>query len=169
MTGALELTRVRGDHRLYALEGVGTIRLEGILGRSAHAEANGRRFHFGRRGFWQRAMDATDGTGAPVGEFVPREIRRGGALRWEGRRLTLRPVGALRERYSLRAGDRELVFLDAKGWGTRPVEITIETADAIDPGLLLFAAFVVHQLAVKAVNAASAGSTAALSGTYSGG
>jgi hypothetical protein len=164
----LELTRLRGDRRMYVLEGVGTVRLEGMFARSATAEASGRSWHFGRRGFWQQIIEATDEAGTLEGEFVPRDIRRGGTLHWGGRELTLHPVSPLRERYTLSDGDRDLVLLDAKGWGRRPVKVTLADRDAIESGLLLFTAFVVHQLAVKAANATSASSTAALSGTYSG-
>ena len=165
----LELTRTRGDRRLYALEGIGTVRLEGMFARSASAEAPGRSWHFSRRGLWQRIIEATDEVGTLEGEFVPRDIRRGGTLRWGGREFTLHPASPLRERYTLSAGDRDLVLLDAKGWGRRPVKIILADTDAIESGLLLFAAFVVHQLAVKAANATSASSTVASSGTYSGG
>jgi hypothetical protein len=159
----LELIRDRGDRRLYRLDGIGTVRLEGLLGRSAVAEANGRSWRFNRRGFWQRVMEATDVAGTVLGEFVPRDIRRGGALRWRDRELGLQPVSVLRERYVLSENDRDLVLLDGKGWGRRPVKITLADPDATDPGLLLFAAFVVHQLAVSASSSAG-GSTAALSG-----
>ena len=165
----LELTRTRGDRRLYSLEGIGTVRLQGMFARSATAEATGRSWRFSRRGLWQRVMEATDGAGVLEGEFVPRDIRRGGALRWGGREFTLHPASPLRERYTLSAGDRDLILLDGEGWGRRPVKIILVDPDAIESGLLLFTAFVVHQLAVKAANATSASSTAALSGTYSGG
>lgn len=164
-----ELTRTRGDRRLYALEGIGTVRLEGMFAHSATAEASGRAWHFSRRGFWQRIIEATDEAGTVEGEFVPRDIRRGGTLHWGGRELTLHPVSPLRERYTLSDSDRDLVLLDAKSWGRRPVKLTLVDREAIESGLLLFTAFVVHQLAVKAANATSASSTAALSGTYSGG
>ncbi len=36
-----ELTRAQGDRRLYSLDGVGTLRLEGFFSRAATAEANG--------------------------------------------------------------------------------------------------------------------------------
>ena len=48
----LELKRVPRDRRLYALNGVGTLRLEGLLSRAATGEAGGRRWRFSRRGFW---------------------------------------------------------------------------------------------------------------------
>jgi hypothetical protein len=165
----LELTRTRHDRRLYALEGVGTLRLEGLFSRSAAAEAGAETWHFARRGFWQRGMDATDSGGAVVGEFQPREIRRGGMLSWAGRELTLHPVSLLRERYALSDGGRDLVLLDGRSWGRHPVRISMADAAAVEPGLLLFTAFVVHRLAVDSANNASAGTTAALSGTYSGG
>lgn len=161
----LELTRTPEDRRLYALEEVGTLRLEGFWSRNASAQADGTRWRFSKRGFWQRVMQATDSAGSVVGEFVPRDLRRGGTFRWAGRELTLRPTGALRERYVLKDGDRELVQIDGKSWGRRPVKVALADPGAIEPGLLLFAAWVVHQLAVNAANSAGAGSTAAVSGS----
>lgn len=165
----LELTRISGDRRAYSLEGIGTVRLEGLFSNSATADAGEHSWRFSRRGFWGRALEATDAQGAAVGEFVPRDIRRGGNLRWGNRELTMHPVSALRERYMLRDGDINLVQLDGKGWGRRPVRITLVQPDPIEPGLLLFAAFVVHRLAAAAVDSSSAGSTAAASGGFSGG
>jgi hypothetical protein len=74
----------------------------------------------------------------------------------------LHPVSAFRERYVLSENDRDLVLLDGKGWGRRPVKITLADPGAIDPGLLLFAAFVVDQLATNSSNGSSAGSVAAV-------
>jgi hypothetical protein len=165
----LELTRTSGDRRLYSLEGIGTVRLEGLFSTSATAEAGERGWRFDRCGFWRRVMEATDAEGAVVGEFVRRDIRRGGTLHWGGRGLTLHPVSPLRERYVLSEGDRDLVLLDGKGWGRRPVKITLAEPEAIEPGLLLFAAFVVHRLAVNAVNASASGSTTAVTASSSGG
>ena len=65
-------------------------------------------------------MKATDTTGAVAGEFVPRDIRRGGGLCWGDHELTLRPVSPLRERYALSEDNRALVLLDGKGWGGQP-------------------------------------------------
>ena len=50
----LELTRTRGDRRLYALEGIGTLRLDGTFARSATAEAGRDTWRFTQRGFWRR-------------------------------------------------------------------------------------------------------------------
>jgi hypothetical protein len=163
----LELTRTPNDRRLYALEGVGTLRLEGFGSRAATAEANGGSWRLGRRRWWQRDIQAIDATGAVVGEFEPRTIRRGGALRWDGHELSLRPASAWRERYALAGGDRELALLDGKGWGRRPVKVSIDDIGAVEPGLLLFATFVVRGLAEDAgaaAGASAATSTAATSG-----
>jgi hypothetical protein len=162
----LELTRTSGDRSLYSLDGWGTVRLRGLFSKGATAEAGGRAWRFDRRGFWGRAIEATDSDGAVIGEFAPRDIRRGGSLTWGGRELTVRPDSAFRERYVLREGERDLVTLDGKGWGSRPVKLRLAERHAIEPGLLLFAAFVVHRLAVDAANNA-AGSTAAVSGSTS--
>jgi hypothetical protein len=161
----LELIRTADAGRLYALEGIGRLRFEGLLSRSATAEAGSDHWHFARYGFWQRVMQATDAAGNVVGEFRPRELRRGGTLNWAGRELTLRSASSWRERYALADGENELVILGGKNWGRRPVSVTILNPDAIEPGLLFFACFVVRQLAVNAANASSAASTAAVSST----
>ena len=49
----------------------------------------------------------------------PRGMRCGGAVRWNGRELELRPSSAWRERYTLVDGDDELAVSDGKGWGTQ--------------------------------------------------
>jgi hypothetical protein len=54
--------------------------------------------------------------------------------------------------------------LDGKGWGKRPVAVTVDDRSPIDPGLLLFATFVVRGLAEDASSAGSGGAVAATSG-----
>lgn len=162
----LELTRSPDDRRLYALEGVGTLRLEGWSARRAIADAGPASWRIARSGFWQRAIEAVDAAGITVGEFEPNTLRRGGAVRWDGRELTLRPASMWRERYALADGEQELAVLDGKGWGKRPVKVSVEDPAAIEPGLLLFAAFVVRSLAedAGAAGGSVAASTVAISG-----
>lgn len=159
----LELTRDAHDRRLYRLAGVGEVRVEGLFSRDAAAEAGGRSLRFSRRGLWQRQLEATDAAGTTVGQFRPREIRRGGALRWDGRELELKPVSVLRERYVLSREGTDLALFEARGWGKRPVKVTL-TAEgrALEPALLLFAAFVAQQLAASAADSAGAGSSAVM-------
>ena len=161
----LELTRTPNDRRLYVLEGVGTLRLLGFGSRAAIAEADGTAWRLARRRFWQRGTEATDATGVVVGEFEPRTLRRGGTVRWAGHDLALRPASAWRERYALADGDRELAVLDGKGWGRRPVKVSVDDLAALEPGLLLFATFVVRGLAEDAGAAAGAGASAAATGS----
>lgn len=153
----LELERISVDRRLYTLHVVGTLHLQGLFARSATLEANGDTWRVARRGFWQRRIEASDATGAAVGRFEPNSIRRGGRLHWNGVELTLRPASAWRQRYALADGDRELAILDGKSWGRRPVKITVDDLAAVEPALLLFAAFVVRGLAEDADSAAGAG------------
>jgi hypothetical protein len=164
----LELTRSPDDRRRYVIDGVGSLRLEGFGSRRATAEAGERNWQIGRRGFWQRVIEATDATGTLDGRFEPHTLRRGGTLRWGDRELVLRPASVWRQRYALADGDRELVVLDGKGWGKRPVRLTVDNPAAIDPGLLLFAAFVVRGLAEDAASAAG-GATAAAGAATAGG
>jgi hypothetical protein len=159
-----ELTRTKGDRRLYAIEGIGSLRLNGVAVRTATAESASGRWRIASRGFWRRFIQATDEAGVLVGEFEQRRgARRGGALRWGDRTFTLRPGSSWRERYMLADGDRELAILDGKGWGRRPVTATVDHAALVEPGLLLFATFVVHALATDAVTAVSAVSAATTS------
>ena len=159
MTAELELARVHGDRRLYALDGIGTLRFEGLKSRSASAEAAGRRWRFERPRPWSRRVEATDETAATVASFVPRGLRRGGTLRWGDRELTLRPASTWRERYALADGDTELATFDGKGWGRRPVAVQI--AVPVDHGLLLFAVFLVRGLAEDAGRVASVSASTA--------
>jgi hypothetical protein len=159
----LELRRAKGDRRLYTLDGVGTLRLRGLFSRAAVAEADSERWQIGHTGFTRRRIEASDPTGGVVGEFEPRSFRRGGALRWAGRELALRPASRWRERYAVADGAREVALLDGKGWGRRPVRVTVDDPSGVEPGLLLFAAFVVRGLAEDA-GAAAASSTSATGG-----
>ena len=95
-----------------------------------------------------------------VGEFEPRGLRRGGALRCVGRELELRPASKWRERYALADGDRELAVFDGKDWRRRPVEVSVDDPATVEPGLLLFAAFVVRGLAEDASSAAGGAAAA---------
>ena len=160
----LELTRTPADRRLFVLEGVGTLRLQGFATRTAIAETGSTSWRIARRGFWQRRIEVTDAAGVAVGEFEPHSLRRGGTLRWAGRELALRAASSWRERYALADGDREIAILDGKSWGRRPVNVTVDDPEAVEPGLLLFAAFVVRGLAEDAGSAAGAGATTAATG-----
>jgi hypothetical protein len=156
----LELTRSRDDRRRYEVDGVGALRLGGFLSRGATAEAGTATWAFDRRGFWQTTIEATDAAGGLVGSFDPRKLRRGGSLRWGDRGLELRPASRWKERYALADGDRELAVFDGKGWGRRPVEVSVDDMATVEPGLLLFAAFVVRGLAEDASSAAGGAATA---------
>jgi len=51
--------------------------------------------------------------------------------------------------------------LDGKGWGKRPVKLAVHDPDAVDPGLLLFATFVVRGLAEDSAAASDSAAAAA--------
>jgi hypothetical protein len=80
------------------------------------------------------------------------------------REFALRPASSWRERYALVDGDRELALLDGTSWGRRPVRITVDDTEAVEPGLLLFATFVVRGLAEDTGTAAGAGASTAATG-----
>jgi hypothetical protein len=156
----LELTRTPGDRRMYALEGVGTLRLRGWTSRAATTESGGRRWEIARGGLLRAVVTASDAAGSPVGAFRANGLKRGGTVEWAGRELKLGSASLWRERYALTDGGRELAVIEGKGWGKRPVKVTVDDPAAVDPGLLLFTAFVVRGLAEDA-GATAGGATAA--------
>jgi hypothetical protein len=83
-------------------------------------------------------------------------MRRGGTLGWGGRELDLRPASRWRERYALAEGALELAVFDGRGWGKRPVGVAIPDERAVEPALVLFAAFVVRSLAEASAAAVTA-------------
>jgi hypothetical protein len=159
----LELVRTPADRRRYALAGIGTLRLEGLLGRSASAEGGERSWLIARRGVFTSAISATDAAGTEVGEFTGRTLRRGGSLRWGDQTLALQPDSIWKERYALTDGELRLATIEGHSWGKRPVQIGIDDLAAVEPGLLLFAAFVVRALAEAAQSSGSGGSYGAVS------
>lgn len=158
----IALTRTPGDRRHYTLEGVGTLRLGGVLSRSASAQADGRRWDIVASGVLRRVVRATDvATDAEVGVFRAWTLRRGGDLRWDGHELTLAAASVWRSRYALRDRGIDLVAVEGKGWGRRPVRVEVTDPSSVDPGLLLFTCFVVRALTGDDSGGAS---TAAVSG-----
>ncbi|HEX5898838.1 MAG TPA: hypothetical protein VFY32_05520 [Solirubrobacteraceae bacterium] len=152
----LELTRDPADRRLYVLDGVGSLRLEGWGKRRATLDAKGRSWHAVPAGFWKLRVEVTDAAGSPVAQFEPRSMRRGGVLRVGGRELTIEPASKWKERYALKDGERELAQLESKSWGKQPVRVTVEDPSAVEPLLLLFTAFIVRRLAEDSAAAATA-------------
>jgi hypothetical protein len=167
----IQLIRAAGDRRVYELGTIGSLRLRGWLLRWATAIAGDRSYRFSRATWRSAAVDATDSQGNVIATFRPNQFRRGGELRWSGTAYALRPAALLRERYELFSVDREVASIEARGWwgwGTRR-PLTMRVMDhALDPGLLLFAAFVVRTLADKASSDTTAATSAANTGAYSG-
>ena len=161
----LELVRTEDDRRLYTLGDLGTLRLEGLFAWDATAVSGSASWHI-RRGILSRKIEAADDRGEIVGEFHGRLLSSGGTLRWGTRELTVRRSSVLRERYALADGKDELALFDVKAWGRRPVFVRVE-ADGVDPGLLLFAVFVVRAAAADNTTAATSGS--ATGGAVAGG
>ena len=142
----LQLTPIPGDRRLYALDGVGTLRLTGWASRTATAEAGGLAWQMTYRGLIQPVIQAADAAGDVTGEFRGRTPHRGGLLQWADRELTVRPDSLWLERYVLIEDDRRLATIEAKGWSRQPVNLRVDGAAELQPGLLLVAVFVVGTL-----------------------
>ena len=139
----LELTRTQDDRQLYALDGVGTLRLWGRFARHGTAEAGGRRWDIGPR---PGPLPGLLADGTPRGTF--RRDLHGGALSWDGRDYALRRLGLvrLRTRYALCAGGSELLRLEYTTWSRRPIAVVAGDPDTLEAGLVLFAVFAARKL-----------------------
>jgi hypothetical protein len=142
----VQLTPIPSSRRLYALECVGTVRLMGWAWRTAEAEGGGRAWRFEHRGVRQPVLQAFDAAGDVVGEYGGRTLRLRDELQWSGRELALRPDSLWRDRYVLTEDGRRLATIEGRAWGKRPLNVRVDGAADIGPGLLLFAVFVVGAL-----------------------
>jgi hypothetical protein len=151
----LELVRDPDDRRRYVLEGVGSLRLEGFGGRRATIDAAGRSWQAAPVGFWKQRVEATDAAGAPAAAFEPHRLRRGGVLRVGPRELQIAPASRWKDRYALQDGERDLAVVEAKGWGKRPVRVTIDDPAAVEPMVLLLVVFLARRMAEDSSAAAA--------------
>src|SRR5215218_3823693 len=152
----LKLTRTRGDRRLYELGDVGRLRVGGWGSRSAFAEAGSSSWQIAGGGLLKRTFEARDSAGAVIGRFSGGTLSRGGALEWAGIEMSLQHRGFFHHRYDLADGPQHLATFDGAGWGRHPVHVQVAPGVHLARGLLLFAAFVVKQLAWENARANSA-------------
>lgn len=141
----LELTRSPKDRKLYALKGVGQLRLEGLFASRATAEVPDGRWKFDRRGM-RGPLRAFDPSGTFTGRFEPR-LFGGGTLMWRRHDMAVRRASSENDRYALADGDRELALFDAYSRSKESTRISLERLEDVEPALLLFAAWVVRMLA----------------------
>lgn len=136
-----ELLQDPGDEDRWVLPGVGSFQRTGRVSRAATAEAGGRRWSFRRVGLVRTGFTATDEGGATVGEVRNPITGRSDRLRWAGRDLRLVRDGPQRRGYALCDGHRRLASMTPRRRGKRQLDVALEDP-TVDPGLLLFAAFI---------------------------
>jgi hypothetical protein len=134
--------------------------LEGFFSRAATATVDSASYRFSRRG-WARLIVARDEAGAEVGRYEGRLVASGGVLSWRGRDLTLRRASVWRDRFALADGDRDLVVMEVRPWGRKPLTVHRDEAAAGDPALVLFAVYVARALAGDDAAAVAAASSSA--------
>jgi hypothetical protein len=145
----LELTRTEEDHKVYALPGVGELRVDGWMSGKVEATAGGHAYTFDKHSLFESVSTATDATGSRAGEFHPRRIMGeggGGTIVWRGAEWELRPATEVDGAYALgHPGDTtEFALIDEAIWSKRPVPVSVAEGADVDPGLLLFAIFAVR-------------------------
>ncbi len=123
------------------LPGVGSLLRTGRVSRAATAEAGGRRWSIKRFGLVRTGFTATDEAGGLVGELRNPIGGRSDRLRWAGHYLRLVRGASRAGGYALCDGDLLLAVMTPKRPGKRQLEVVVEDA-AVDPGLLLFQAFI---------------------------
>ena len=141
------LTPSPGDNRLYVVKGIGSLHVTGWTWREATAEAGGRSWQITRHGIWPPVIQAADVAGDIVGEFSGRWLVHGATLRWSNRELALRIDRLRQDRYILMDDDRRLATIDGVGSNKHPLNVSIDDTADTDPGVVLFAIYVVRTLA----------------------
>ena len=141
------------DRGSYTLDGVGA-----LAWRASRAggddRGRGRTWQAARRGFGVICRRHRR-RGALVAEFERQRVRSGGTLRDGASEREIAPASTWKQRYALRDGERELALLGAKGWGERPVRVTVDDPAAVDPHVLLLAAFLTRRWPRRPAAAAS--------------
>lgn len=145
----VRLTPSPADRRLYVVKGIGSLRVTGWIWREATAEAGGRSWQITGHGIWPPVIQAADVAGEVVGEFSGRWLGHGAALRWSHRELALRIDRLRQDRYVLVDDDRTLATIDGVGSNKRPLNVSLDDTADIDPGLVLFAIYILRTLAHK--------------------
>jgi hypothetical protein len=136
----LELRRLPNERNIYQLGDVGVVRRNKAGWRSVLAQAGDRQWTFAVSGMWTTRVHAIDHTGTVVGQYLPRAFRGGGSLRWYDQGLALRPISNWRQRYALNDHGHDIVTVDARAGGRRPVTMAVLDPGLAHPGLLLFTA-----------------------------
>src|SRR5256885_1665774 len=135
----LQLSRAVAERRRYVLDGVGSLRAQGLGFRTVIAEAGSERWRITRRGVWRPTIHAHDASGAVVGDFEARGLHRGG-LRWGLTELSVRPALSGHGRTAVAThDDEELIVIDGRTWGRTPIAVTVVVPSAVDDGMILFA------------------------------
>jgi hypothetical protein len=164
----IDLVRSPSDRRRYTLGDLGSLRLNGLLMRSATAETAAGSFTVVKTR-WTTASVVARGPRGEMGAFHARTLRGGGRLTWLEEEYALRHEQPLGETYALLHGDRRLALATARGWWGWGVKrpLTMQVGNTSDAPLLLFVAFVVRTLANQRSSDAAA-TTAASTPTYTG-
>lgn len=137
----VELLQDPGDKDRWVLPGVGSFLRTGRVSRAATAEAGERRWSIKRFGLVRTGFNASDEAGTVVGEVRNPISGRSDRLRWAGCDLRLVRDGPRLWGYALCDGDRRLAVMTPKRRGRRQLDVVLEDP-SVDPGLLLFQAFI---------------------------
>jgi hypothetical protein len=145
--GFVEIAVVDARDREYQFVGVGTLALHGVFSRSATATAGATRWEFQRRGglVTRPSYVALDAAGARVGEFS-KGVFTFGSVRWEDRTLTIGSAVTIGSRYVFDEDGQELALIESNRWAQASKRVMINPNVELDPGLLLFAAFVAYRI-----------------------
>jgi hypothetical protein len=156
MAVELELKRWFDDRRRFDLDGVGSIRRGGWWSRRAGLlPVQAPPLTAAPQGLMGRAAIVTTADGVTVGRFAQKGVlSHGGELVWRDRQLRVRSEALLTNRYSISDGDTALLEVRATGWGRTPARVSL-SGEAADPGLVLFALWVVQDFIAQ--DSASAG------------
>lgn len=160
MTGPVQHDLLKPRSKVMEMPGVGALHGVSWMSGACRAEpADGRALDFAVRGLLRRTYTATEESGAGVGEYRRETAwRRNGSVTWYGREYEMVQTNAWRSLFALRRAERDLLTLKAYSMGPRRVSCRVTGAEAVEPGLELFCAWLVWRFAQEDASTAAASS-----------
>ena len=153
----VQLTRSGEDRRRYEIDGIGWLRNEGLLRlRSEAGTDHGGGWTFQPRGWTGRRFEVLDAVSSqPVAEYRRTgKLTYDGTITWRSRSYDIRRTSAWRQHFSLFLDGEQVLELEVKSFGKRPVVLRIAPILESEPGLVLFACWTCQRFVSQQAGAA---------------
>ena len=140
-----EYDLLKPRNRVMEMAGVGALDDVRWWGGACTARPDdGRTLHLAVSGLVNRVYRAVDPAGGEVATYRRERVwRRDGTLTWRGMDHELVQEGTLRRTFALRRSGRDLLTLKYFAIGPRRVNVRVTGVEEVEPGLVLYCAWLV--------------------------